>query len=309
MGKARDGSECYTRQNKSGANYVTCEGTQKGGKSKSKSIPPQSARARGRRSAAARKLTTRPEAAGRIETGSLNPGVVMPEGPSASFEGLFGAAAPVEPEEAEQGVNEDILAEVIPGLFEGEGPIGERPIYKEDFLQVLSTISERSAQRESEKQEILAKYEPYSLGQLTKSYKKHYEDTHPGRTVKIPRWVTKEMLIGDFVKEKIPDSYLPETGRQGKTSFKISTRDMNDLKFRWKLFWREYGSPGLEGYAEIPNRVLNAAFTSQDLIDDEEKRRTIFQILEELIGDGYTGLWKNISSRDIKSEMEEYDFS
>jgi len=32
MGKARDGSECYTRQGNSGT-YVTCEGTQKGGKS------------------------------------------------------------------------------------------------------------------------------------------------------------------------------------------------------------------------------------------------------------------------------------
>lgn len=30
MGKTRDGSECYTRYNKSGGEYVTCEGTQKG---------------------------------------------------------------------------------------------------------------------------------------------------------------------------------------------------------------------------------------------------------------------------------------
>lgn len=307
MGKARDGSECYTRQNKSGGNYVTCEGSQK----------KRSARSKLKAGGEPPVLTKPPPKPIGFVAGPPLPqrtsdsggaGVVMPEGPSASFEGLFGSVAP-EPVEEEQDINEDILSEVIPGLFEGEGPIGERPIYKEDFLQVLGAISERSAQRETEKQEILAKYAPYSLGQLTKSYKKHYEDTHPGRTVKIPRWVTKEMLIGDFVKEKIPDSYLPETGRQGKTSFKISTRDMNDLKFRWKLFWREYGSRGLEGYAEIPNRVLNAAFTSQDLIDDEEKRRTIFQILEELIGDGYTGLWKNISSRDIKSEMEEYDFS
>tara|TARA_R110000772_G_scaffold236966_1_gene348886 strand:+ start:124 stop:918 length:795 start_codon:yes stop_codon:yes gene_type:complete len=31
MAKAKDGSECYTRTNKSGGKYVTCEGTQKGG--------------------------------------------------------------------------------------------------------------------------------------------------------------------------------------------------------------------------------------------------------------------------------------
>ena len=31
MGKAKDGSECYTRTGKGGGKYVTCEGTQKGG--------------------------------------------------------------------------------------------------------------------------------------------------------------------------------------------------------------------------------------------------------------------------------------
>ena len=29
MGKAKDGTECYTRQNKGGATYITCEGTQR----------------------------------------------------------------------------------------------------------------------------------------------------------------------------------------------------------------------------------------------------------------------------------------
>jgi hypothetical protein len=31
MGKAKDGSECYSRTGKGGGKYVTCEGTQKGG--------------------------------------------------------------------------------------------------------------------------------------------------------------------------------------------------------------------------------------------------------------------------------------
>ena len=155
MGKAKDGSECYTRQNKSGGSYVTCEGTQNKRtarrKLKSGGEPPvltkspqNSARARGRRSAAARKLTTRPEAAGRIETGIINPGVVMPEGASASFEGLFGSVAP-EPVEDDQDINEDILSEVIPGLFEGMGsgvPVGDRPVYAGDFLDVLNVMSE-----------------------------------------------------------------------------------------------------------------------------------------------------------------------
>lgn len=94
MGKAKDGSECFTRQNKSGGSYVTCEGTQKARKSASKAksaeskpkqkkpIPPNSARAKGRRSAAARKLTTRPAAAGRIDTGApRNVGKVVTEKP------------------------------------------------------------------------------------------------------------------------------------------------------------------------------------------------------------------------------------
>tara|TARA_R110001606_G_scaffold88756_1_gene199894 strand:- start:297 stop:1067 length:771 start_codon:yes stop_codon:yes gene_type:complete len=34
MPKAKDGSECYTRINKSGGKYITCEGTQKGNKGK-----------------------------------------------------------------------------------------------------------------------------------------------------------------------------------------------------------------------------------------------------------------------------------
>ena len=144
MGKAKDGSECYTRQNKSGGNYVTCEGSQKKRAARSKlkagGEPPVLAK-------------SPPKPTGFIAGPSLPPrtsdsggaGVVMPEGPPASFEGLFGAAAPVEPEEAEQGVNEDILAEVIPGLFEGMGsgvPIGERPVYKEDFLEVLSAMTD-----------------------------------------------------------------------------------------------------------------------------------------------------------------------
>jgi|TARA_S200002703_G_C3798446_1_gene246644 hypothetical protein len=39
MGKAKDGSECYTRQGSAGGTYVTCEGTQKARKSKSKGRP------------------------------------------------------------------------------------------------------------------------------------------------------------------------------------------------------------------------------------------------------------------------------
>jgi hypothetical protein len=60
MGKARDGSECYTRQNKSGGNYVTCEGSQQKSAARQKPKPV---------------ISERP--AGRIDTGTLNPGKVV----------------------------------------------------------------------------------------------------------------------------------------------------------------------------------------------------------------------------------------
>lgn len=90
MGKAKDGSECYTRQNKSGGAYVTCEGIQKKrvarSKLKSGGEPPvmtkkpkkpkaDSEREKAKRRAKARKLTTRPP--GRIDTdGPRNVGIV-----------------------------------------------------------------------------------------------------------------------------------------------------------------------------------------------------------------------------------------
>jgi len=89
MGKAKDGSNCYTRQNKSGGEYVTCEGTQKAGKSAAPQKPKvdwnksDTARGRARRAAAARKLKTRPP--GRIETGSLNPGSVVTNFDTSAF--------------------------------------------------------------------------------------------------------------------------------------------------------------------------------------------------------------------------------
>jgi hypothetical protein len=49
MGKAKDGTECFTRQNKSGIVYITCEGTQRtylksqttSGKGKAKAAKPK----------------------------------------------------------------------------------------------------------------------------------------------------------------------------------------------------------------------------------------------------------------------------
>tara|TARA_R110000822_G_scaffold38390_3_gene106487 strand:+ start:400 stop:1416 length:1017 start_codon:yes stop_codon:yes gene_type:complete len=78
MGKARDGSECYTRQNKSGGNYVTCEGSQQKSAARQKPkvdwLKSDTARGRARRAAITRKFKTRPD--GRIDTGIINPGII-----------------------------------------------------------------------------------------------------------------------------------------------------------------------------------------------------------------------------------------
>ncbi len=152
MGKAKDGSNCYTRKNKAGGSYVTCEGKQKTDRKLQREITKlhgrervkvsksefQEARAglqatlsnavvaerpgvvassinwnrsdtvrgQSRRAAKARRLTTRP--AGRIETGSLNPGIVVAEAPGvvgmtstmsplgqATYDALFNAGSDV----------------------------------------------------------------------------------------------------------------------------------------------------------------------------------------------------------------------
>jgi hypothetical protein len=104
MGKAKDGSECYTRQNKAGGSYITCEGSQNKRAARSKlkkggEAPPMinqksnvgkinwdrtdTVRGKARRAGKARRLTTRPP--GRIETGSLNPGSVITDFDTSVF--------------------------------------------------------------------------------------------------------------------------------------------------------------------------------------------------------------------------------
>ena len=162
MGKARDGSECYTRQNKAGGKYVTCEGQQKANRKINREITKlhgrervkvnkdefnearaalrqtlnnsvvaekpgvvgmttnwnrsDTVRGQSRRAAKARRLTTRPP--GRIETGSLNPGIVVAEAPGvvgmtstmsplgqATYDALFNAGFDVA-----RGISEAVAA-------------------------------------------------------------------------------------------------------------------------------------------------------------------------------------------------------
>jgi hypothetical protein len=86
MPKAKDGSQCFTRENKSGVKYTTCKGTQgkKKGMAKRTGGAPGSVKQTGRavRTGGPPGQPKRPKAPpARIETGPLNPGIIMPEGP------------------------------------------------------------------------------------------------------------------------------------------------------------------------------------------------------------------------------------
>ena len=80
-GRAKDGSKCYTRVNKVGGKYITCEGTQ--GKGKAKSPAPAAA--------PKKKTSTKSPAVGgsppkgtKVKVGTLNPGKVIKDAPKAS---------------------------------------------------------------------------------------------------------------------------------------------------------------------------------------------------------------------------------
>jgi len=108
MGKARDGSECYTRQNKSGGNYVTCEGSQQ----------KRAARQKLKKGGAPPVMTKKPKPviserpAGRIDTGTLNPGTVVTDFDASAIvhetPGVVGMTMNYPP-----GIDKDLFFEVM----------------------------------------------------------------------------------------------------------------------------------------------------------------------------------------------------
>lgn len=114
--------------------------------------------------------------------------------------------------------------------------------------------------------------------------------------------------INEILKKSKPKEKA--TPKPKAKSFKMSARDMRDLKFRWEMWWKTFGALGLSDYINMPTRIANSAFTSQELIDNKEKRLKIFRILQDLIGDGntYDGTtWKTITNKEVKDEIKEAD--
>ena len=128
MGKARDGSECYTRQNKSGGNYVTCEGSQQ------KRAARQKLKAGGTPPVMTKKpkpvISQRPP--GRIETGPLNPGTVVTD---------FDASAIVHEAPGVVGMTNNYPVGLIEGMF-GTTPISQRKMNVEDLTMMMGIMGE-----------------------------------------------------------------------------------------------------------------------------------------------------------------------
>ena len=257
--KSKKDEPCYTRTNKGGKQYVTCEGAQKAkAKAKDKKpIPPNSVRAKSRRAAAARKLTTRPTGAGRIETGTLNKGKIIKEAKAKA--------------------------------------------------KKVETVDE--AYKRHLKEFSQSKYTVQKLKEMLDNIKGRDKDDyriHPGME-NSDKGAVK--AINEILKksDKPKPKNVLDDPQKTKGSFKISARDMRDLKFRWELWWKKNGFLGGSDYISMPTRVANTVFASQKSLDDKGDREKIFKKLQSLIGDGNTAdgtTWKSITKKDLLKHLK-----
>ena len=121
-------------------------------------------------------------------------------------------------------------------------------------------------------------------------------------------WDGEELKKGSIRDENGLTYTVPEFKRKYNKlkTFKMTTRERNDLIFQWELWWRKNGGLGLKDYMIMPTRVANNAFKSRDEIEDKNKREKIFRKLQELIDDGnyYDGTtWKTITAKDVKDAV------
>ena len=130
------------------------------------------------------------------------------------------------------------------------------------------------------------------------------------RQLKGPGSMPKPTIKSAGATKKISPKPKPapkEPAPKPKSSFKIGKTDMSNLRFRWELWWEKNGDLGLGSYKEIPRRIVNYAFTSQEELDDKEKRESIFKKLQKLIGEGNMGdgeTWKTITKRDVENVVK-----
>ena len=202
MGKAKDGSECFTKTNKSGGKYVTCKGTQGKSKAPVKSKAPEKATdkqkelMRKRRAEAKAKKAKPPQVRSKVYPVSTTK---SPDNPTFNVKNTNVAQV----KGAGGGV--DRFAPIVPAKPAQD--IGQ-------FLDVMNVIGQRNKQRISES--IRPKLEQYSIAQLKKAIKKDYEEKNPGRTVTM-KGSDKERMINHFIKNKVNVKFLPAKGRKEPT--------------------------------------------------------------------------------------------
>ena len=212
MGKAKDGSECFTKTNKSGGKYVTCKGTQGKSKAPVKSKAPEKATDKQKELMRKRRAEAKAKKAKPKPTPTLTPGQgITVMGAGGGVDRFAPSAGSVM---MSQYASRPTIKPAKPAQDIGQ------------FLDVMNVIGQRNKQRISES--IRPKLEQYSIAQLKKAIKKDYEEKNPGRTVTM-KGSDKERMINHFIKNKVNVKFLPAKGREEpKNEYIIEGFDMID---------------------------------------------------------------------------------
>ena len=326
MAKAKDGSECFTRTNKSGGKYVTCKGAQKGGPKSANKKVSLAQQERSLAAAAKRKAKAKPKA--------KVPAIKVVKGTKKSIDLKPTSKAvgrPRKPKETEEQKKARMTQN-----------------YRKDFANLSEATLKEYLERSESRREfhdlvaipVLKQLIEKKKGRVTGPKLPQRTSTTGGTGVitgpnggvdrfapsagsvmmsqyasrpTIPVYATEqEQNMADI------SAYMNETGRipmgpfdagfiefqasrgglaktkarsdkaKAVSNFKMSASERRDLIFRWELWWRYHGALGLKDYMNMPTRVANNAFTSKEDIENKGKRERIFQKLEGLIGDGNT---------------------
>ena len=211
MGKAKDGSECFTKTNKSGGKYVTCKGTQGKSKAPVKATDKQKELMRKRRAEAKAKKAKPPQVRSKVYPVSTTK---SPDNPTFNVKNTNVAevTGPKLPQRTSTTGGTGVITGPNGGVDRFAPIVPAKPAQDiGQFLDVMNVIGQRNKQRISES--IRPKLEQYSIAQLKKAIKKDYEEKNPGRTVTM-KGSDKERMINHFIKNKVNVKFLPAKGRE-----------------------------------------------------------------------------------------------
>jgi hypothetical protein len=195
-GKAKDGSKCFTRTNKGGAAYVTCEGSQKKAKARAALVRGGSAPVMTKKKAPAK-----PKPKAKAPAAKPKPQVRSK---------MYAVSTTKSPDNPTFNVKNTKAAQV-----KGKAPPKPKPAQNIDtFLEVMSVMATRNKDRIADS--LRPKLEEFSISQLKTAIKKDYEEKNPGRTM-TKRGNDKKLIIDFFIKNKVNPKFLPKKGRKEPT--------------------------------------------------------------------------------------------